>query len=122
MPQFCSKYSVIETSQAFSNTEVAFVGVFPLSMSAILPAFGVCFRCLLFPHSGRDQSSMHADKEYERYARRYMMISEKPNSEAVLRVGVEGAQGQRSWRCWSDFISNQLVDINPMLATQKSIY
>lgn len=47
----------------------------------------------------------------ERYARGHMMISEKPNSEAVLRVGsrrssrskVLGAAGP-------DFISNQLVD------------
>ena len=49
------------------------------------------------------------------------MISEKPNSEAVLRVGVEGAQGQRSWVLVLTLSATNSLT-SPMLATQKSIY
>ena len=106
----------------FQIPEVAFVEFFFLSISVILPAFEICFRCLLFPHSKKgNQSSLHADRSTWDMLEVTWWFLKKTNSGAALRVGVEGVQGQRSWVLVLTVSTTNSVT-SPMLTTQKSIY
>lgn len=109
MPQFCSKYSVIETSQAFSNTEVAFVEFSPFCRS-ILPALGFVLGVFFSHIQGTGINPQCMQTKVRKTCQGHMMISEKPNSRGSIEGGSRRNSRSKVLGAGPDFISNQLVD------------